>query len=561
MKKLILMIFVLLLVFFVTGLKANDQAASDISRMESEIKTILKTVSPSILKVIAEDHRISFATGIAIDPNHVVSNLGVIRNPYHALYIETVKGKKFTARVVGKDNLSSLILLAIDEKVLTPVKQAQHYEVGDWVALVGAFYKEFPSIYQGILSSALDDQVILNAPVVPGSSGGAVVNKKGELIGVIRGRIGFASNPDFTFKGSSGEIHFQSPRSQLKDLCAAVPVKKVVEITKDLKTYGKVARGWLGVGLFSKSDGPVKIREVTQNSPAQKAGLHEGDTILTIDGKVTQTPDEVVKIVRALKPQQKVNIELLRGKKKESALVVIGEAKEGNFNWRYRFNPDSDENIFVPEFPESPPRQQRFFYNIGGNRTLGVEVMRLTPELAREFNIKEGTGLMISKVYAKTAADQAGLQAADIIIKAGNKPIKTNSDLRTALNETAENEAIALEFYRKGKLQRIKVVPDKREGFGIMFDRLRGLMEDVNIRIDEEKRKQIEEKIREERVKLNQVQENYLEEIDKIKKQELLKYKAEVEKMREEQERMRQEIKKLQQQLKQKKEEKTATTT
>jgi S1-C subfamily serine protease len=563
MKKIILMIVVILLVFFVTGLNPKDKPASDISKLESEVKMILKTVSPSILKVIAEDHRINFATGIAIDTSHVVSNLGVIRNPYKEIYIETVNGKKFAAKVVGKDNFSSLILLAIDQNVLTPVKKAQHYEVGDWVALVGAFYKEFPSIYQGILSSALEDQVILNAPVVPGSSGGAVVNKKGELIGVIRGRVGFAFSPDYTFKDHSGEIHIQGARTQFKDLCAAVPVNKVVDITNDLKSFGKVSRGWIGVRISPGDNGLVKIDEISKNSPAQKAGLRDGDMILTIDGKSIKTPDEVSRVVKALKPQQKVKVEFLRGKTKESALMVIGESRESNFAWRSRVNPGRGGYNFMFEFPESPPLQKRFLYTISGNRTLGVEVMALTPGLAREFNIKEGSGLMVSKVYENTAADKAGFREADIIVKAGNKFIKTNSDLRNVLNESKDNKAVVIRFYRKGKPLEVKVEPDKKEGLGVMWDRFRDMMENVNVRIIEEKCRQIEDEVRdevrEERVKLDHVREKYLKEMEHIKEKELQEYKAKLEKLRSEQEKMQQKIKQLQQQLEQEKKKKTTT--
>ena len=156
---------------------------------------------------------------------------------------------------------------------------------------------------------------------------------------------------------------------------------------------------------------------------------------------------------------------------------------------------------------------------------------------------------MVSKVYENTAADKAGLRAADIIIKAGNQLIKTNSQLRNALNEPGENEAVEIELYRKGKLQKIKVLPDKREGLGIMVDRFRDLMGDINIRIDEDKLKRIEE----EGLKSGQVQwENYLKENDLYEKV-LRKYKEEIETMR-------QTIKKLQQQLEQVKREKTATT-
>ena len=567
MKKIIVMIFIILLVLFTGNLKASDQAADDISKFEAEIKGILNTVSPSILKVVAENHRKNFATGIAIDPNHVISNINVVGNPYKYIYIETVKGKKFSAEVVGKDKGSSLILLKINENTLTPIKRARAYEVGDWIALVGAFYKEFPSIYQGILSSESEEQLILNAPVVPGSSGGAAVNKKGELIGVIRGRVGFAISPDYTYRDHSGEIRIEIPKSLYKDLCAAVPAMKVLDIYQDLKKYGKVRKGWLGVSMDLK-EGKIQIVQVVKNSPAEKAGIRKGDFIKKIDGKTIENTKEVVNIIREFKPEQKVKMELARGNTLQSVLVVIGELEEGEPRMARAYSYSTEEPIEAPfpEFRGPLPVPENFVYQLEGSRVLGVDVTTLTPELAKEFKIEEGTGLMITRVYKTTAAEKAGFRPADIIVKLGNQPIRNNSDMRRVLNELEDNEAVVVELYRKGELKKIKVVPDKREGFGILFDRFRDKMRDINIRIDEEKRKEIEDLQRKEQQKLKQIQETYIKEFEKIKQKELEKYKIQMEKMIKQHEEMRKEVEKLKQELgkekkeKEKQKQQTATT-
>lgn len=553
--------FIILLVFFTFQSKVWAETASNISRLESEVKKILETVSPSILKVVAENHRKNFATGIAIDPDYVVSTIKLIQQPFDEIYIETAKGKKFTAQLVGKDYKSSLILLKINEKALTPIKPARVYEVGDWVALVGAFYKEFPSVYQGILSSALEDQVVLNAPVVPGASGGAVLNKKGELIGVIRGRIGFSFSPNYTFKDHSGEIHIESAKSQSKDLCVAVPAKLVMEITDELKQFGKVKRGWLGINIIGEDEEPVKISVVIKNSPAEKAGLRVGDTIVSIDGKSPKEPRDVANIVRELKPGKKVKIEIQRGGTRESVPVAVGESQDDRISWVYRYSPSTGMDGFIPEMPEDLPRPGNFIYTIGGNRTLGVELINMTPELAREFKIKDGIGLMISKVYKNTAAAKAGLQAADILVKAGNRPTKTYADLRNTINELADNEALEIRFYRQGKLEKVKVIPDINKEFGFMFDRFKDKMQSVDTRIDEEERKKIAEEVRKENQKLRQVRENYLKEIEMLREQYEKKYREEIKKMWQEQEKMKKELEKMKKELEKKAKESQQTTT
>lgn len=562
MKKIIVMIFLILLVLFASNLKAKEQAASDISKLEAEIKGILNTVSPSILRVVTVNHKKNFATGIAIDPSHVVSNIKVVQRPYNLVYIETIKGQRYTARVIGKDTHSSLILLRINKNALIPIKHASSYEVGDWIALVGAFYQEFPSIYQGILSSASEEQVILNAPVVPGSSGGAVVNKKGELIGVIRGRVGFAFSPDYTFRDHTGEIHIEVPKSQHKDLCAAVPVMKVVDISRDLKKYGKVRRGWLGVSL-DIIDGKVQVAKVVRNSPAEKADLRKGDIIKKINGKTVKNSREVVKVVRSFKPYQKVEFGLVRESKPKSVAVVIGESRERKPGKAHVYKYSTDKPIAAPfpELRESLPVLENFVYQIGGNRTLGVDVTTLTPELAKEFKIGEGSGLMITRVYKDSAAEKVGFRPADIIVKIGNRLIKNNTDLRKVINELEDDETATVQLYRKGKIKKISVVPDKKKGFGFIFDRFRDKMKDINIQFEEGEKKLIEAEVRKEREQLHQIRDKYLREIEVIKKTEFEKYKIQIEKMLKEQEKMRKEMKKLKQKLEKEKKEKEKPST
>lgn len=552
MRKLVIILFIILFLFFTLSVHANG--AGDLSTVETEVKKILKKTSPSIVKVVSRNHKIYYATGIAIDRNHVISNLLVVRYPYDTIYIKTVAGQKIPAKVIGKDKESSIILLKIDKAALTPIKRAATCEVGDWTALVGAFYNQFPAIAQGIVSSVSDEELILNAPAAPGSSGGAVVNKNGELIGVVRGRFAFASSPDYTYKDHSGEFVIQSSRSRSKDLCIAVPAAKVVRIAGDLKKYGKIKRGWLGVTIIP-ANGKVKVAQVIENSPAKRAGIRKGDVILAVDGKPIKKPAEVTKIVRSLKPGQKVKIECLRGKARESALVVIGELKDKKKIWKFKFPPEKE--IVVPEMAGTLPGVENYVFQFVGSRKLGVDVMTLTPQLAKELDVKEGTGLMISKVYKGTAAEKAGLRPADIIVKAGDKTIEKDSDLRRALSTLKDEEAIAIRVYRKGKLKNIKVVPDKNKKFKVTWDRLQDKLKDIKIKIDEEsllKNEEMEQFLKE-RKKLYEIQEKYGKEKELIRKKELEKYQKVIDKMREEQEKMREEMKKMKELLEEKKKE------
>jgi S1-C subfamily serine protease len=219
MKKMLFILLLLVLLLSATGLRAvphgdathdtgmavpqgdgRDRPADRIDDIENEVRLLLERVSPSLVKVVAENGRKYVATGIALEGGMVITSTEVLRRPFARLSVETTKGESIAARLAGQDKRSGLALLRLDKKALTPLAPAKPGEVGNWVALVGLFYDRFPAIFQGIISSAGDNELILNAPIAPGAAGGAVVNKKGELQGIIRGSVGFTKAPDLTFK-------------------------------------------------------------------------------------------------------------------------------------------------------------------------------------------------------------------------------------------------------------------------------------------------------------------------------------------------------------------------
>ncbi|MDQ1354136.1 MAG: serine protease Do [Acidobacteriota bacterium] len=379
MRRILTLLFIMLLLFLTANAAGGAGAAKSQPQPGDDVKDILKKISPSIVKVVSENQKRYIATGIVIDPKHVVSSIMVTNHPYETLYVETVEGDQYDATVLGKDQETSLLLLQIDGKTLPPIPQARALEVGDWVALVGVFYQEFPAIVQGFVSSASDDQLILNAPVAPGSAGGAVINKKGELIGVLRGRFDFAFSPDYTYRDQSYEFFIRSTRTNNQDLGYAVPMPKVTAVVKDLQKYGKIMRGWLGVSLVArgKTDS-VEISDVAEDSPAEKAGFRKGDKILTIKDKPVQTSSDVVRIIKNLKPGDNIKIEYARGNMKKFAQVLISEPKE-HFEWRYPAPlPYDTGNVppIIPEIEESFPRVENFVVNFPGR---GASVWMLFP--------------------------------------------------------------------------------------------------------------------------------------------------------------------------------------
>jgi serine protease Do len=562
MKSFVLLLG-LLLVFYVS-LFSQDT----IRTFEQEVKEIKERVSPSLVKVIAENHKRYIATGVAIEKDLVLTTMLVTRHPYERIYVKTVTGETVPAKVVGKDKYQAIILLRLKDKVMRPIRIAENPEVGDWIALVGVFYNRFPAIFHGIVSSIAQDEMILNAPVFPGSPGGAVVNKKGELVAVIRGRFGVAVEPDLSVLDQKGELIMRGQKIQSKSLCFAVPASMVRDITGQLKRYGRVRRGWLGVHLWSGStESGAVIASLTARSPALTAGLKEGDRIVSINGVEIGEISDVGRIVRSLAPGHVARIMVERGRHRTAFDVELGELTSNDTDSRtFRFTVPRSGSL--PE-PFSPfPQPEGFVFNLLRSRRLGVDILEITPDLAGKFKIKEGHGLMVSRIHKDGVAGRSGIQAGDVIVRADKQPIHSLSDFWDVLDRVQGNRRIAIEYYRDGDLQRRTVVLESgfadsrgweefrdrmhtlsdrfftrfilesknawRREHAAMLARLRELKETRN-RIPEQELKNIEAKIQSLETAYRRALEGQLKQIQekqRLLQQETVRFRAEEERLK-----------------------------
>ncbi len=481
MRRVVILIVILVILLSLT-VEAQAQPG------ETRAKDILKTVSPSVVKVIADSYKLYFATGIAVEADHVISTLEVLRYPYRRIYVQTAAGMEIPAKVVGKDRITSLVLLKIQKKALTPIKRAGSPEVGDPAALVGAFYKRFPSIYKGIVSSVSDEELILNAPVTPGLSGGAVVNEKGELIGIVRGRFGFAFSSDYVYKDQSGEFVVRSPRSRTHDLCLAVPTVKLMSIAGDLKKHGQIRRGWVGIRLTEASEfSTPTVDAVTPGSPAEKAGFRPGDRILKIRDTAVRNRRDVSLLVKGLKPGQKATFDISRDNLRKSVLVLVGEAAPNAVHWEVTSPRPSRGG--VPGVGGQLPGVENYVFEMSTSRSLGMDVLSLTAELANKFKVAGGKGLMVSRVLKNTSASKAGIRPGDVMVRANGRSLRQLADLRRVLNGLRDNEAVTVVLYRDGKSRSLQVVPDKgRQQFGSVFDKFKNALHKFQVTVDSENR-------------------------------------------------------------------------
>jgi serine protease Do len=469
MKKAIFLLLLLLLLTVVSAATAEK-----IDSMENEIKTVLNQVSPSLVKVVSENGKKYVATGIALENELIVTSSLITSHPFTKIYVEDINGVKINAAIIGQDSRSGLTLLRLSQKGPRQLPQARQAAVGDWVALIGLFYDRFPAISQGIVSSRSETELILNAPVAPGSAGGAVVNKKGELLGIIRGSVGFSYAPEYTFKDHSAMIVVSGSKNESGSLCYALPIEKARRIVEKLKTSGKITYGWLGISVNGDSS---FIQDVEKDSPAQRAGIAKGDLIEEISGRPIVSFRDIAAALNDKQAGEKIAIQLKRSGKSLRLDVELGERKDG-VPYPLAFIDEDFNEPAWPDLPQLPelsehsefpglemvlPKIQSYLVDFGGARQLGIDIMEITPELSQKLAVKEDFGLLISRISESSVAKKAGLKVGDTLVRANGHECRTAADLRNVMKLLKDGEAVRLELYRDGQLKNFSIIPGKRE--------------------------------------------------------------------------------------------------
>jgi serine protease Do len=264
--------------------------------------------------------------GYVVTNNHVVDQAAEI-------VVSLYNGHAYKASVVGTDPSTDLAVVKIEEKNLPAAKLANSDDVrvGDWVLAVGNPFNLASTVTAGIVSakarnihilsdnSAIESFIQTDAAVNPGNSGGALVNLKGELIGINTA----IATPTGTFAGYS----------------FAVPSNIVNKVTKDLMQFGEVQRGYLGVVVQDLSwqlaqqlnldiSQGVVVANLVRNGPADKAGIEVKDIILEIEGTRINSSSRLLEIIASHKPGDELEVVIQREGKKRNVSIRLQEAKK-----------------------------------------------------------------------------------------------------------------------------------------------------------------------------------------------------------------------------------------
>jgi len=243
--------------------------------------------------------------------------------------------------------------------------------------------------------------------------------------------------------GSAGS-HPAPPQAPSAPVAMRAPVPPPAPAPEaELDEEDRPKRGWLGVFLSDDEEG-VSISGVKDGSPAEKAGLSEGDKIVEVDSKKVEDSADIRRALKSLEPGDAIQIVVMRDGKKKTLTATLGEAPE--LRWQGRGFPgwapgaDFDEGM-------------RYFreFHMGGSRTyLGVRVQGMTEELRAYFKAPRGRGVLVSRVEEGTPAAKAGLKAGDVIVAVDGKGIAGRSDIGEALGDREPGDRVAVKVIRDG---------------------------------------------------------------------------------------------------------------
>ena len=371
----------------------------------------------------------SLGSGVIIDKygGYILTNNHVIKDASEISVILFDK-REFTAKVIGADELSDLALLQIDSDNLNEIKMgdSDKLNVGQWVVAIGSPFQQSLSntVTAGIISAVGRNDIISNknienfiqhdAAINPGNSGGALLNLDGELIG-----INTAIATGNSWSPQNAGIGF------------AIPINQAKRVVEDLLTIGTVERGFLGVNIMdidskmieslglSRAEGAL-IADVVPNSPADKAGIKEGDVILEVDNKKVDNASKLKLLISSNRPGDKTKLLVLSSKKKKTIYATLGEY------------PGTDQNV---QSNKSDSQTQEDF------DLIGVVVS----------DSYDWEGVKINDINKKSNAYRSGLRKGDIILTIENKRIKNKKQYLEIIQNLQKGDIIMMQTSRKGQ--------------------------------------------------------------------------------------------------------------
>lgn len=368
----------------------------------------------------------SLGSGVIVSPDgYILTNNHVIKDAEEIKVILPDR-REFKGRIIGTDPKTDLAVIKIDAEDLPTITwgDSDKLKVGEIVLAIGSPYGLTQTVTMGIVSAVgranvgiaeYEDFIQTDAAINPGNSGGALVNTRGELVGI--------NTAIFTITGGYQGIGF------------AIPSNMAQIVMDSLIKKGKVVRGWLGVSIqpitpelaqqfHLEEEYGALVADVIEDSPAEKAGIKRGDVIIEFKGKKIEGPYTLRNIVAGTPPGEVVELKVVRDGEVKSLMVTIGELSA-----------------------ELPERGGPMVYK---NALRGVRVQNLTPDLFQQLDLpKKIRGVVVTHIEAGSPAETK-LIPGDVILEINRKAIANVEDYEAIVSKIKPDESILLLIFRRG---------------------------------------------------------------------------------------------------------------
>lgn len=386
-----------------------------------------------------EFNRNALGSGIIVDKDngYVLTNNHVVEKA-DKIKIVLFDKRELSAEIIGTDPKSDLAVLKIKAKNLTELAlgNSDNVRVGEWVLAVGSPFSSNLShtVTAGIVSALGRSNIISNehyedfiqtdAAINPGNSGGALLNMKGELIGI------------------NTAIATGGAERANRGVGFAIPSNMVKKVMDDLIKYGYVVRAWLGVYIQTIDQKMAKgldldfldgalVNDIKDNSPAEKAGIKKGDVIIEFEGEKVKDPSHLKNIVSSTRPGTKSKIVVYRDGKKKTIYVTLEEL-------------ENEPEVFAARSTNG--------------QNFGMQVQDISPSIADHYNLDSNDqGVVVTEVVPGSHAERAGLRVGDVILRIGKKSITSIRDFKRLI-KTAEKDDTVLFLVKRDGVSRFYAV-------------------------------------------------------------------------------------------------------
>ena len=371
-------------------------------------------------------HSKSLGSGFIISSDgYVLTNHHVVRDADKIL-VKLTDRRELEAKLIGSDPRTDVALLKVEAHDLPVVKigSAKALAVGEWVLAIGTPFGFEHSVTAGIVSakgrSLPGDNYVpfiqTDVAINPGNSGGPLFNMEGEVVGI--------NSQIYTRTGSYAGISF------------AIPMEVAMNIVEQIKTKGKVSRGWLGVQIQDVTrdlaesfgmDSPhgALIAKVMPDSPAEKSELKIGDIIVGFNGKEIVTSSELPPLVGITPINEKAKVTVIRLGNKKTITVKIG------------LLPEPDELKLAGKLPGTIK-----------NDRLGISISALTEEQREQLQVINN-GVLVQRVKSGPALT-AGIQRGDVILRIQHKIVRDVASFDKIVDQLPTGKSVAVLIQRRG---------------------------------------------------------------------------------------------------------------